>query len=108
MISCEQIKTGNDCLIGDLVMIMDSDFHKVEPLERKIGTALSNPVIIGNNVWLGSRVVVQKGVNIGDNSVITAQAVVTKDVPPNCIAGSIPAKVIKSFESADESLNSNL
>jgi acetyltransferase-like isoleucine patch superfamily enzyme len=55
-------------------------------------------VIIGNNVWLGSRSIILKGVTIGDNSVIGAMSLVTKDIPPNSVAGGIPAKVIRTLE----------
>lgn len=53
------------------------------------------PVTIGNNVWLGSRVMILKGVSIGDNSVIGASSVVTKPIPANCIAAGNPAKIIR-------------
>lgn len=97
VIANEEITIGSSCLIGDLCLIMDSDFHNIDPLTRRKGTGSSSPVVIGNNVWLGSRVVVQKGVRIGDNSVITPNAVVTKDIPPDSIAGGIPARVIRAI-----------
>jgi acetyltransferase-like isoleucine patch superfamily enzyme len=55
------------------------------------------PIHIGNRVWIGSNVVITKGVTIGDNSVIAAGAVVTKDIPANVVAGGVPAKVIKGI-----------
>ncbi|MBC7343530.1 MAG: hypothetical protein H5U02_13980 [Clostridia bacterium] len=55
------------------------------------------PVYVGENVWLGSRVIVQKGVSTGNNSIVTPQSVVTRDIPPNCIAGGIPARVIRQI-----------
>lgn len=97
LIAMNRISIGQHCLIGDFVTIMDSDFHEVDPLRRKLGSGPSAPVILGKNVWLGSRVIIQKGVTIGDNSIISAQSVVTHDVPPNCIAGGVPAKVIKKI-----------
>ena len=55
-------------------------------------------VIIGNNVWLGDKVAVLSGVQIGDGVVVAANAVVTKDIPPYCLAAGVPAKVIKQID----------
>lgn len=98
IISTQNISIGNDCLIGDFVLIMDSDFHGIAPHERRSSRGVSRPVAIGNNVWFGSRVIVQKGVTIGDNSIVAAQSVVTRNIPPNCIAGGNPAKVIRHLD----------
>ena len=98
IIATQRIVLGPNCLVGDSVMIMDSDFHSTDSFKRRTGDAVSAPVIIGKNVWLGSRVIVQKGVSIGDNSIIASAAVVTHNIPPNSIAGGIPAKVIRSLE----------
>lgn len=54
------------------------------------------PIVIGNNCWIGQNVRIQKGVTIGDNSIIAANSVVTKSVPANCIAAGNPAKVVKT------------
>lgn len=56
------------------------------------------PVKIGNGVWVGAHATILLGVTIGDNAVIAAGAVVTKDVPANAVAGGIPAKTIKQIE----------
>ncbi|WP_407925362.1 DapH/DapD/GlmU-related protein [Geomonas ferrireducens] len=74
---------------------MDSDFHGIDPLQRRTSKGISLPVVIGKNVWFGSRVIVQKGVCIGENSIIASQAVVTRSIPPNCVAGGNPAKIIR-------------
>ncbi len=58
---------------------------------------ISGKVIIGKNVWIGANVTILKGIYIGDNSIIAAGAVVTKDVPPNVIVGGVPAKIIKEI-----------
>ena len=98
IVSINSIAIGNDCRIGDLVAIYDSDSHEINPATRNRSAGKNAPVRIGNNVWLGSRVMVLKGVTIGDNSVIAAMSVVTKSVPPNTLAAGIPAKVIRSIE----------
>lgn len=57
----------------------------------------NKPITIGNNVWIGTRVIIMDGVTIGDNSIIASGAIVTKDVPPYSIVGGVPAKVIKTL-----------
>ncbi len=93
----EKIAIGNDCLLADGVQIYDHD-HRCDDLSRPINQQgyVKAPVTIGNNVWLGARVIVLKGVTIGDGTVVGAGSVVTKDLPANTICGGIPAKVIKS------------
>ena len=98
IVANERITVGNDCQIGDLVAIYDCDFHEINPATRNRSAGPTGPVSIGNNVWLGSRVMVLKGVSIGDNSVVAAMSVVTKSIPANCVVAGIPAKVIRSIE----------
>jgi maltose O-acetyltransferase len=88
------IRIGNDCQIGSYVCLMDNDYHRVEDRTQ---LSESRPIILCDNVWLGVRVIVLKGVTIGENSVIGSGSVVTKDVPPNCVAAGLPAKVIRTF-----------
>lgn len=97
IIATQHIFIGNGCQIGDLVMILDSDFHEINPERRNLSMGLAKPVRIGNNVWLGSRVMVLKGVSIGDNSVIAAMSVVTESIPSNCVAAGIPAKIMRTI-----------
>lgn len=91
------ITIGNDCLIGTMVEILDSDFHEIDPQKRRNGNGKTDPVEIGDNVWIGERCIILKGVKIGDNSIIAPMSVVTKSIPANVIAGGVPAKVIKSI-----------
>lgn len=72
--------------------------HPVDPYERIKGPEYGKPVTIGDNVWVGGRVVINPGVTIGNNVVIASGAVVTKDVPDNVIVGGNPAKVIKKMD----------
>jgi acetyltransferase-like isoleucine patch superfamily enzyme len=58
-------------------------------------------VIIGNNVWLGDKVAVLGGVHIGNNVIVAANAVVTKDLPDNCMAAGVPAQIIKKLGTAE-------
>lgn len=96
VVCCRSIEIGDHFLCGDRVMIVDSDFHGIAP-DRNCQESNYAPVKIGNNVWLGSEVTVLKGVTIGDNAVIGAKSLVTKDIPPNCVAAGIPAKVIRKI-----------
>lgn len=71
----------------------DYDSLKMLPIKRPITS--KGPVIIGNNVWIGDKATILPGVTIGDGSVIAANAVVTKDVPPYSVVGGNPAIVLK-------------
>ena len=55
----------------------------------------TSPIVIGNHVWIGRRAMIMKGVTIGDGAVVAAGAIVTKDVPPNCVVAGVPARVVK-------------
>jgi len=98
LICMGKISMGDNCLMGDQVLIYDCDWHEIDPLHRNRSVGPIRPVTIGNNVWLGSRVMVLKGVTIGDNSVIAAASVVTKPIPANCLAAGNPAQIIRSIE----------
>jgi acetyltransferase-like isoleucine patch superfamily enzyme len=99
--SAEEIKIGNNCLIGADVVITDTDFHSIQPenrrYERRKEKINHGRVKIGNNVFIGTKSIVMKNVEIGDNSVIGAGSVVTKSIPANVIAAGNPAVVIKSL-----------
>ncbi|MBW3635206.1 MAG: acyltransferase [Armatimonadetes bacterium] len=93
---------GADCLLAEMVSIRDHD-HRFDSLEIPIREqgAVSAPVVIGNNVWLGGKVTVLKGVKIGDNAIVGANAVVTKDIPENAICVGVPARVIRLRASSE-------
>ena len=91
------ITIGDGTLIGHNVVLATLN-HDIAPEKRSI--IHPAPIRIGKNVWIGSSVTVIAGVTIGDNSVVAAGAVVTKDVPENTIVGGVPAKVIKTLEEA--------
>lgn len=86
-----RIKIGKQVAISHDVTIMDSDAHTIS----YEGYQMTKPIIIGDNVWIGSRALIMKGVNIGDGAIIAAGSVVTKDVPANSMVAGVPAKVIK-------------
>jgi acetyltransferase-like isoleucine patch superfamily enzyme len=88
-----EIHCGESVVIGDRVIIawdcniLDRDYHSVNA-----GAERTAPVRIGNDVWIGCRVIILKGVSIGDRAVIAAGAVVTRDVPPGVLAAGNPAQ----------------
>lgn len=86
---------GDGTLIGHNVTLATLN-HGFVPEDR--ATTYPSPIIIGKNVWIGSNVTIIPGVTIGENAIIAAGAVVTKDVPANVIAGGVPAKIIKSID----------
>lgn len=89
------ITIGNNGLMGPGVSIFSSN-HGTDPGTPMIEQPYrEKDVMIGDNVWLGSHVVVLPGVRIGENTIIAAGAVVSKDIPANVIAGGVPAKIIK-------------
>lgn len=103
------IEIGPYTAIALNTTICDNNNHPINPSFRKFmrTTPVNHdartwkysdnaPIIIGSNCWIGSNVRIQKGVTIGDNSIIAACSVVTKDIPANCIAAGNPAKVVKT------------
>ena len=72
--------------------------HPIDIKSRNEGIEYAKPIKVGNNVWFGGNVSVMPGVTIGDNSIIGAGSVVTKDVPSNCVVAGNPAKIIKSIK----------
>jgi acetyltransferase-like isoleucine patch superfamily enzyme len=91
----QRVCIGDRCAISWNVTIIDSDFHEYQ-LEDGTIPEKTKEVVIGNNVWIGNNVLILKGVHIGDDAIIAAGSVVTKDVPAGCAVGGNPVKVIKN------------
>ena len=94
----KSIKIGNNVLIGSGCLITDTDSHPIDWQDRindNNEKTASSPIVIEENVFIGARSIILKGVTIGMNSVIGSGSVVAKSIPANCIAGGNPAKVIK-------------
>lgn len=89
------IEIGDGTLIGHQVVIATIN-HAQDPVSR--ADMFPKPVKIGKNVWIGAHATILPGVTIGDNAIIAAGAVVTKDVEKNAVAGGVPAKKIKDIE----------
>ena len=89
--------------IGDYVMIGPNTListvgHSASPKGRREKLAYSKPVTIGSDVWIGGNCTILPGVTIGNNVIVAAGAVVTKNVPDNCVVGGVPARIIKQIE----------
>lgn len=89
------IVIGDGCQIGHNVVFATLD-HGIAPQDRH--TTYPATIALGRNVWIGSNSTILKGVTIGDNAIVAAGAVVTKDVAADTIVGGVPAKCIKSIE----------
>lgn len=91
----KEIVIGAYSLISIDCLIYDTDWHNLDGVSENID---AQPTRIGRGAWLGARVMVLKGVTVGDNSVIAANSVVTKDIPSNVLAGGNPARVIRPIQ----------
>lgn len=95
LIICEdRVEIGKNCKIAWDVIIMDSDLHPI----NEMTPIVNKPVHIEEQVWIGCRSIILKGVTIGHGAVIAAGSVVTKNIPPRTIYGGSPAKFIAELE----------
>jgi acetyltransferase-like isoleucine patch superfamily enzyme len=95
----QHISIGEQCIIADRVMMIDFD-HNVTEVEQPIRLQgiYKRDVQVGNNVWIGYGAQILRGVIVGDNAIIGATAVVSKDVPANAVVAGVPARVIRMRE----------
>ncbi len=90
------ITIGADCQLGPNIQLL-TPTHPIDPEPRRDKLEAAQPIVLEDNVWLGGGVIVCPGVRIGENSVVGAGSVVTKDIPPNVIAVGNPARVIREI-----------
>ncbi len=94
----EALRIGSNCLFGEHVVIHDENHipgRGAEPIDSRGFTTA--PIIIGDNVWVGAKAAILAGVHVGNNAVIGANAVVTRDVPANTIVVGVPATVLREI-----------
>lgn len=115
----ERITIGNNVNIGGDCLLLDSDAHPHHYIDRRRDfedklefdtyqkKILSAPIVIEDDVWIGARCIILKGVHIGARSIIAAGSVVTKDIPTNCVAGGNPCTIIRKIENIDNPESKN-
>ena len=96
MLDVAPITIGDDTLIGPNVQLL-TPTHPLDPTLRREKWEAAKPIAIGRNVWLGGGVIVCPGVTIGDDAVVGAGAVVTRDLPAGVVAVGNPARVVRSL-----------
>lgn len=92
----DEVRIGDSVMMGNGVYITDCDWHDI--YDRTARSESVCPVVIGDNVWLGDHSTILKGVTIGENSVVAACAVVSRDVPANVVVAGNPAKVVRELD----------
>ena len=99
------VTIGDNVMIGSGCIITDTDAHPIDwrdRMEDRDAHTLKAPVVIGNNVFIGTRSIILKGVTIGDRAVIGAGSVVSSDVPADCIVAGNPSKVVKQLRQPEK------
>ena len=90
------VTIGDNCMLAAGAYISDADWH--DQYDRTLPIGKCTPVVLKDNVWIGEGAMVSKGVTIGENSIVGARALVTRNVPANTIVGGNPAQVLKTLD----------
>jgi len=96
LVATMRVQIGARCQIGPYTMMLDNDYHRIEP-ERRLERPESAPIVIEDNVWIGARVIVMAGVTIGEDSCVGAGSVVTADVPRRTLVAGVPARHLRDL-----------
>jgi maltose O-acetyltransferase len=100
MLDVAPITIGAACQIATRVQLLTAT-HPIDPEPRRLGWESGEPIAIGDNVWLGGGVIVCPNITIGDDTVVGAGAVVTRDLPARVVAAGVPARVIRAIGDRD-------
>jgi maltose O-acetyltransferase len=100
MLDVVSIRIGAACQIAPKVQLLTAD-HPIDPEPRRLGWESGSPITIDDNVWLGGGAIVCPGVRIGENTVVGAGAVVTRDLPAGVVAAGVPARVLREIGEGD-------
>ena len=90
------IEIGRHCDLGPDCLILTGS-HEIGDSRQRAGEVIARPVKIGDGCWIGARVTILGGVSIGRGCVVAAGAVVTRDIPDNCMVGGVPARIIREL-----------
>lgn len=95
----DSVAIGDNVKIGACVLVTDTDAHPMDYMARRTSNegTKSAPIVIEDDVWVGAHSIILKGVTIDARNIIGAGSVVTKNIPPDCVAGGNPCKVIKKI-----------
>ena len=98
LVSMDEIRIGDDVMVGPEVMMLTGGHEYTDPSKLLVdqGRVIA-PIKIGNDVWIGARVIILPGVTIGKRVVVGAGSVVTKDLPNNSVCAGVPCKVLKTI-----------
>lgn len=105
------VSIGDRCLIASDVVILDDDGHPVDWQKRHDfwpdgpESRIGAPIVIEENVWIGTRAMILKGVTIGEGSVVAAGSVVTRSVPPATVVAGVPARAIRRLDNETSPLS---
>jgi maltose O-acetyltransferase len=100
MLDVAPITIGAACQIATRVQFLTAT-HPIDPVARRLGWESGEPIVVGDNVWLSGGVTVCPGVTIGDDTVVGAGAVVTRDLPASVLAMGVPARVLREIDDRD-------
>ena len=100
MLDVAPVTVGADCQVASRVQFITAT-HPIDPQVRRIGWETAKPITVGDNVWLSSGVILCPGVTIGDDTVVGAGAVVTRDLPAGVVAMGVPARAVREISEAD-------
>ena len=100
MLDVAQITIGAACQIATRVQLLTAT-HPIDPEPRRVGWEYGRPITLADNVWLGGGAIVCPGVTIGQDTVVGAGAVVTRDLPPGVVAAGVPARVVREIGESD-------
>lgn len=98
IVAHERIEIGDNVVIGQSVAILDHD-HRYARHEDELTIEgyVTAPIKLGNNIWIGDKCTILKGVTIGNNVVVGAHTLIHKDVPSNVVVGGVPFKILKEL-----------
>lgn len=100
MLDVAPVTVGARCQVASRVQFLTAT-HPIDPGPRGEGWESSAPIVVGDNVWLGGGAILCPGVSVGDDTVVGAGAVVTRDLPPGVVAAGVPARVLREIGEAD-------